>query len=270
MSPGNPPRFREFSLLVPAAQPVEFISADLYVQFSQGNELGQRCNLVLRGKYHGRYTDRFREPELLELRKSLRQAILLVPVNPRMGGGLVEGNLRRPLRDGVTALAALIQADVDRMHFVEQVGGAPYKQVGQAWRRARVDQRNAVLFRESALVSQLLRLEGIFRQVRAEVYIVRPQAKRRPQHNLVENRSRGINDQLAALGRLHDCAQVPSVDRSHGNRRFPAEKTPRPCGVAIPTPHHVALTFQQMGQQGARRPCTQNEYSHVVSRLYHI
>ena len=115
---------------MPAAQSVEFVAADFYVELLHGNESGERGDFILRRKDDVDHTDRLREAKLFKFREALGQHIFLVEVHARIRNSLVEGNFRRPLRDGVSALRAFVQADVHGVDFVDNIRGAFYEQVG--------------------------------------------------------------------------------------------------------------------------------------------
>ena len=189
---------------MPTAQAVNLVSPDLYVQVPQGNKVRQRGYFVLRGQHHSHASNGIQEAKCLDFRKALRQLKFPVAVNAGVGNRFVEGHFWRPLRDGVFALAAFVEPDVRRVHFVQQHGRSLDEEIRQARSRARIDQRGAVLFFKPLRVTELLGFKGIFCQVGAEIQVMRAQPQRRAQHNLVKDRSRRVDDELAALRRLHN------------------------------------------------------------------
>src|SRR5437899_11705785 len=126
-----------------------------------------------------------------------------------------------------------------------------------------------MLFFELLFVANLLWFERIARQMRAEIKIRRSKAQRSPNHDLIENRGRRVDDQLAALRRLNNGPQIPRIHIGDGYCRFLPQKAPRPRGIAIPAPDHMSLTFQELREQRTCRARTQDKDSHGVSRLYH-
>ncbi len=82
-----------------------------------------------------------------------------------MGDRFVEGNFRRPLRDGVVAFRAFVEANLRGENFVALVGGAFDQQIGQSWSSAGIDDRRAIFLLEFLGVFKLFRLEGIASQV---------------------------------------------------------------------------------------------------------
>src|SRR6266478_10036462 len=105
-------RLRELSLLVPAAQAVEFVTTDFDVHVVHGHKIGQRAYFVLRSQNYVRGADRVREAEFFQLGKTLAHAESAVAIHARAGNGFVEGNFRGPLRDGVVAFSAFVEANV--------------------------------------------------------------------------------------------------------------------------------------------------------------
>ncbi len=189
---------------MPAPQPVDFVPADFYIQVPHRDEVRQRGHLILRGEDDARGPNRVWEAEFFDFRKALAQLKLSVAIDARVGDCLIERYFRRPLRDGIVALTAFIQADMHGLDFVQQFRGALRKQIGQPRCCSGVDQRHAVFFFEFFLVAELLRFEGMSRQVRAEINVMRAQPQRGPQDNLVKDRCRSVYDELAALRGLHN------------------------------------------------------------------
>src|SRR5437879_11546871 len=84
-------------------------------------------------------------------------------VYARARGGLIEGFLRRPLGNRVIALAAFIQADVNRLHGVEHFRATLGQQVHEPRRDPGRDDSRAVLLLEALVEIKLLRLEWLLR-----------------------------------------------------------------------------------------------------------
>src|SRR3989441_4441876 len=76
-------------------------------------------------------------------------------VYARARGGLIEGFLRRPLGNGVIALAAFIQADVNRLHGVEHFRATLGQQVHEPRRDPGRDDSRAVHIRSEEHTSEL-------------------------------------------------------------------------------------------------------------------
>ena len=127
--------------------------------------------------------------KLFQLGESFLHAEFSVAIDARVRNGFVERDFRRPLRNRIVAFAAFVEADLHGLDLVEHFGRALDEQIRQAWRRAGIDQRGAVFLFEALGERELLRLEGIARQVRTQVDIVRAQAQRGAHHNLIEDRS---------------------------------------------------------------------------------
>src|SRR6516164_539080 len=105
--------------------------------------------------------------------------------------------------------------------------------------------------------------------MRAHVQVVGAQAERSAQHDFVEHRRRGVDDEFTIARGAHNPPEVSRIHRSYRNDRFFPEEAPRPLRVAISAPNDVSLAFQQLCKKGARRPRTQDKDSHSASRLYH-
>src|SRR5215470_10842192 len=193
----NASRFRKDAQLVPAAQAVKFIAADFDVELPHRDEVRQRRDFILRREDHVCCADWIRETKFFEFGEAFRQFVLPVPVNPRMRDGLVKGDFRRPLGNRVVAFAAFIQADVDAVHLVQKLRGALDQQVGEPRGRAGVDQGNAMFFFEFLAVADLFRLEGVFRQVGAEIEVVGAKAQSGTQDDFIEDGRRRVDDELA-------------------------------------------------------------------------
>src|SRR5207244_249933 len=102
----NSPVSRKFSLLVPAAQPVNLIPADFHLQIAHGNKVWQGGHFILRRQHHADRADGLGKPEFLNFRKPLAQLKFPSAVYARVRDGFVERHFRRPLGDGIFALAA--------------------------------------------------------------------------------------------------------------------------------------------------------------------
>ena len=85
---------------------------------------------------------------------------------------------------------------------------------------------------------------------------MRAQAQRGSHHNLIENGSRSIDDELAATSRAHDASQISRIHLGDGNRASFAQKAPRTIGVTVPAPDSMSLTLQQFREEGAGRSGT--------------
>jgi hypothetical protein len=127
------------------------------------------------------------------------------------------------------------------MDFVELLGGAFHQEVGEPGSSPGVDERGAILFSEVFVIAQLLSLEWIASQMRAEVDIMSTKSKGGAENAFIENRRGGVDDDVAALGGTHNAAQVTRVDRSDGDGGFHAEKTAGAGRIAVATPNIVAL-----------------------------
>ncbi len=238
---------------MPASQPVDLIPADLYVELPHGNEVRQRGHFVLCRKHHARAADGIGKAKFLNLRKALSQLKLSISIDLRVRDGLVERYFRRPLGDGIVALAAFIQPDVHRFDFIEEVSGALHEQIRQARGGTGVDQRYAVFFFEFLCVAELLGLERVPLQVRAEIGVMRAQPQRGPENNLIEHRRRSVDDELAALCGLHDSAQVSRVHFGYRDGAFLAQEAPRALRVAVSAPDRMSLPLQQLREKRAGR-----------------
>src|SRR6266852_2489876 len=227
MPPRKSARLWELSKPVPAPQPVDFVSADLNVEFPHGNEMRQRGHFVLRSEDDARVSNRIEEAEFFDFRKALSQMKFSIAIDTRVRDRLIERYFRRPLRDGIVALAAFIQPDVHGMYFVQRFRRVLHKQVCQAGRHSGIDQRHTVFPLEFLCIAELLGLEGMASQVRTEIDVMRAQPQRGPQHNLVKHRGRSVDDELATLRGLHDPAQVSRVYFRHPDGASLAYEAPR-------------------------------------------
>lgn len=119
-------------------------------------------------------------------------------------------------------------------------------------------------------IAELFGFKRVARQVRAEIEVVSTQAESGPQNDFVENRSCGVDDQVAASCRADNPMQVAGIDLGYRNGRSPSKKPVCAVGVAVATPDVVSLTLEKLCQKGASRACPQYEDSHAVAKLYHI
>ncbi len=117
-------RLGEFPLLVPATQPVNFIATDLYIEITHGNVIWQCGHFILCRKHHIGGPNRLGKSEFLQFGETLAKLEFSLAVDARIGNGLVEGDFRRPLGNGVVTFAALVEPDVHGMDFVEKFRGA--------------------------------------------------------------------------------------------------------------------------------------------------
>ena len=98
-------------------------------------KIGNRADFVLRGQDYVYFTDRRRETEFFLLAEALAEAEPAAAHDAGKGNGLIEGDLRGPLRDRVVAFGALVQANVNRVHRVHQRGGASHQQIRESRQR---------------------------------------------------------------------------------------------------------------------------------------
>src|SRR2546423_4539883 len=162
---------------------------------------------------------------------------MTVSVYAGAGNGFVESAVGRPLRDGIVALAALVKANVRGFYFIEHFRPALDEQIGQPWRRAGIDQRDAILFLKAPGIGELLGLEGIAGEVRTEVGIVRAQSQSGAHDDLVKNGSGGIDEELASAGGTNDAAQIAGVDLGDGDGAPGTQKAARALEIAVPAPY---------------------------------
>ena len=266
---GNATRFGELALFVPAAEAVEFIAADLDVEFAHGDEIGKRGDFVLGGENHVGGADGIGETEFFEFGEAFREIELLIAINARVGNGFVKGDLRRPLRDRVFAFATLVKTDVDGVNFVEKLGGAFDEKIGEAGRGPGVDEGGTMLGPKFPGVAELFGFEGIASEVGAEVEIARAKAESGAENDLIEDGGGGVDDELATLGGTDDAVEIAGVDLGDGDRRLFAEEAASAFGVAVATPDVVALAFEKLCEKGAGGTRSENEDSHAVKKLYH-
>src|SRR5256885_986114 len=130
--------------------------------------------------------------------RSLVRRSHFLAVDPRVRNGFVERGFGRPLRDGVVAFTAFVEANLDRSDFIEKVGGAFDEKVGETGSGAGVDDHRTVFLLKAFDVAKLLGLKRVSREVRAQVEIMRAQAKGGAKDDFVENGSTRIDDELTA------------------------------------------------------------------------
>jgi|SRR5579859_18162 len=255
---------RKFPLFVPATQAVDFIAADFDVEIAHGDEAGQRGDFVLRVQDDASGSNRIDEAKFFYFRKSLGEREFSFAVDARVRDGFVEGDFRRPLRNGVVAFAAFVKANLDGDDFVEKIGGALDEKIGEAGRGAGVDDGGAVFFLETFGVAELFGKKRVSREMRAEVEIMRAKTKRGAKNDFVEYGRAGIDDELAAFCGLDDAAQVAGIHFFDGNGAFFAEEATGAGQVAVAAPDGVALALQKLCEEGAGRSRSQNEDPHGV------
>src|SRR5712664_3259860 len=251
---------------MPAPQPIDFIPADFHIEFAYRDEARQRGHFILCREHHAYRPNRLGEAKFFDFRKTLSELKFSVSVDLRMRNRFIKRNFRRPLRNRVVAFGALIQPDVHRLDLVKHLGGALHEQICQPRRYSGIDQRRAVFFFESLCVTKLLRSEWMARQVGTQIHVVRPQPQRRPQHDLVKKRCRGVDDEVAALGRLYDSAQISRVHFRDGNGAFLAQEAPRALRVTVAAPDRMSLPLQQLCEKGTGCSGSQNEDPHGVAK----
>jgi len=260
---GNTTRLRQLALLTPAAEAIEFVASDFDVEVMHGDEVGKRGDFILSGQDDIGRADGIRETEFFEFGEALGKKKSLFSVNARIGDGFVERNLGGPLRDGIVALAALVEADVDGVYFVEEIGGAFDEEIGEAGSSAGVNESGAMLGFEFSCVAVLFGAERIASEMGTEVEIARAEAKGRADDDFVEDGSGSIDDELAALGGADDSIKIAGVHFSDGDGGFLAEEAAGALRVAVATPDVVALPFKKLCEKGASGAGSEDEDSHA-------
>src|SRR5262249_31008854 len=114
---------------------------------------------------------------------------LSCPIDTRVGNGFVEGDFRRPLRDGVVAFATFVETDLHGQDFVEHFRSPFGEEIGETGSGSSVDDRGTILFFEAFYVAELFGLKWIARKVGAEVQIVSAKAQGCAQDNFIKNGS---------------------------------------------------------------------------------
>ena len=142
---------------VPAPQPVDFVAADFYVHFLQLQKIGNGADFILRREDDGCLADRRRKTEFFPFAETLAEPEPAVAHDARKGNGLIEGNFRGPLRNGIIAFDAFVQANVNRVHGVHHRGGASHEEIRQSRRGAGGDHRARDSFPGSACRSEAAR-----------------------------------------------------------------------------------------------------------------
>jgi len=150
--------------------------------------------------------------------------------------------------------------------LIEHFGGASDQQIRKARRRARIDQRRPPLFFETLGEGKLFCFERIARQVGAEIDVVSPQTQGRAHHDLIKDRRRSVDDEIAAARDAHDAEKIPRIDFGDGDGAAFAEKATSPLGVAIAAPNCVPLSLEELCEERAGRAGAQNEDLHDVAK----
>jgi len=259
-------RFGKLSLFVPAAKPVDFVSADFDVEIAHGNEARQSGDFILSAKDDAGCADRVQKAKFFNFRKAPGEFESAGAIDARMGHRFIERDFRRPLRDGVVAFAAFVEADLDGKDFVEHVGGAFDEKVGEAGSGAGVDHRRTIFFLEAFDVAKLLGLKRVSREVRTQVQVMRAEPKGGAKDDFVENGSARIDDELAALGCFDDAPEIAGVHFGDGNGTLLAQKAPTANRVAVTAPDGVALALQKLCEERSGRSRSQNEDPHGVGK----
>ncbi len=180
-------RLRELSLLVPAAQAVEFVTTDFHVHVLHRDKVGQRAYFILSCQNHVGSADRLREAEFFEFREALSHVESSVSIDARAGNSFVKSHFGRPLRNGIFAFRAFVEADLHGLHFVQHFRGALDQDICESGGGTSVDDCGPIFFLKAFGVGELLGFERVARQVRTQVQIVRAEAQGRAHHNLIED-----------------------------------------------------------------------------------
>src|SRR5208282_695 len=237
------------------------------VDIAQLDDVRQHADFVLRGEVDGRLADRRRKAEKLALVEAAGEREFSVAIDARAGDRLVVGDIRGPCGDRVLALGAFIEAHVDGFDRVEHFRAALGKQVRQAGSGAGANQGHAILGDEALVKAELLGLEGVVREVRIEVQVVRAQAQSRPQNDFIEDRGRGVDDQVGPAGGAYDGPEVPRVGLHDFDLALFAEEAGRALDIAIAAPDGMPLPLEELCQKGARAARSQNEDPHRIETL---
>src|SRR2546430_11871109 len=259
-------RLREFALLVPTPEAVDFVAADFDVEVAHANEARQRGDFILSAEDDAGHAHGVDETKFLNFRKALGELEFSLAVDPRVRNGFVERDFGRPLRDGVVAFAAFVEADLDRVDFVEEIGSAFDEKVGEAGSGAGVDHHRTVFLLEAFDVAKLLGLKRVSREVRAQVEVMRAQPKGGAKDDFVENGGTRIDDELAALGCFDDAPEIAGVHFGDGAGTLLAQKTPSANRGAVTAPDGVALALQKLCKEGAGGSRSENEDPHGVGK----
>ena len=79
------------------------------------------------------------------------------------------------------------------------------------------------------------------------------QMQRGPHHDLIEQRSGGVDDELRSAGGANNAAQIARIHRGDGNEAFFPEEAAGAVRVAVATPDRVALAFEKLREEGTGR-----------------
>ena len=143
-----------------------------------------------------------------------------VAIDARPRNRFVVGHVRRPRRDRIAALRAFKQPNLHGFDRIEHFRTALGEQVGKSGRDARADQSRAILGHELFVKTELLRAEGIVRQMGIQIEIVGPQPQRGAQDDLIKYSRRCIDDQFCAAGRADDGPEIPRIRFDHSDVLF--------------------------------------------------
>src|ERR1700749_577077 len=102
--------------------------------------------------------------------------------------------------------------------------------------------------------------------MRTQVDVVRPQPQRRPHYNLIEDRCRSVDDQVATTRPPHDAEQIPRVDLCDGDGAALTEEPARALGIAVAAPNRMPLFLEELCEKRAGRAGSQNEDLHDVAK----
>ena len=72
------------------------------------------------------------------------------------------------------------------------------------------------------------------------------QAQRGTHDDLIEDRGRGVDDEVAATRRADDAAQVSRVHPGDGDGAALAQEAAPTFGIAVTAPDRMSLTLQQL------------------------
>src|SRR5882762_4941132 len=253
---------REFPLPVPTPQAVDFVAADFHVHFLEGKKMGHRADFILRRQHDRCFSNGRGKAKFLRFSKPLAEAEFTASHNAWARYGLVEGNFGRPLRNRVVAFGAFVKANVDFFHGVHHCGGPGHQEIRQSRGGAGYDYRGALLFLEAAVETKLLGLKWIACQVRAQVQIMRANAQRRAQNDLIKDGSRRVNQQLRATSGAHNAPEISRVHLNDRNFALLAEKMMGAVEVPVTTGDLMPLADQQVCEVGAGCSGSQDEDAH--------
>src|SRR5258707_13593895 len=106
---------------MPPPQPVDFVPADFYIQVPHRDEMRQRGHFILRGEDRAHGPNGVREAEFFDLRKTIAQLEFPVAIHTWVGDSLIERYFRRPLRDVLVALAALLPPHLHSQYYGQHI-----------------------------------------------------------------------------------------------------------------------------------------------------